>query len=145
MKNKEILKWRLSKLPSSEEVLSLVKDGVITKEEAREILFTTSSEGERDEDSLKAEIKFLRELVAKLSNNQQTRIIEVIKEVEKPYYRWDWHQPYMYYCSGTSGQTYALGAQATGATALTASAESFPINAGLASTGSRDFTNIKTF
>ena len=92
------LKWRLGKLPTPMEVTSLVNDKLITKEEAREILFTEESKTERDEKSLEEEIKFLRELVEKLSDNKQDRIIEVIKTVQVPYIQYPWYQPYQYWC-----------------------------------------------
>lgn len=88
------LVWRLGKLPSPDEVRELVKDKIITQEEAREILFSSETEEERDKKSLEDEIKFLRELVSKLSNNQTTRIIETIKEVETPYRKIHWFKPY---------------------------------------------------
>ena len=75
------LKWRLSSLPTPDEVRALVIDEVITKDEAREILFSSETEQERDKKSLEAEIKFLRELVEKLSNQQSTKIIETIKYI----------------------------------------------------------------
>ena len=95
------LKWRLSSLPTPDEVRALVIDEVITKDEAREILFSSETEQERDKKSLEAEIKFLRELVEKLSNQQSTKIIETIKYIESPYRRWDWYKPYEIWCSST--------------------------------------------
>ena len=82
MKN---LKWRLSKLPTVEELLQLVKDKVITQEEAKEILFSSETQEDRDKDSLKEEIKFLKQVVENLSRNNSARIVEVIREVEKPW------------------------------------------------------------
>lgn len=131
MTKKEILKWRLSKLPSSEEVLALVKDGVITKDEAREILFSTELPEERDEKSLKAEIKFLREVIERLSNNQQTRVIEVVREAWKPYYQQPWCQPYVIYCS-SGGGSIMTASTASAAGQITAS-------------NNLGFSNIKTF
>lgn len=90
------MKWRLSKLPTPDEIRELVKDKIITQEEARQILFDHVEAG--NEQALKDEIKFLRTLVDKLSQNR-TQIIETIKEVEKPYYRFDWYQPYHTYCN----------------------------------------------
>ena len=104
------LKWRLGKLPTSDEVLKLVNDKIITKEEAREILFNEEEQMEVSEESLKSEIKFLRELVDKLSDKSQ--IIETIKYIEKPYYNNNWYQPYQVWCgsalttSGSSGKAY---------------------------------------
>ena len=97
--------WRLKEQPSSESLRELVKDGILTKEEAREILFSSQTEEDRDKKSLESEIKFLRELVEKLSNRSSTRIVEVIKEVEVPWRRWDWYRPYQIWCSGTTDLT----------------------------------------
>ena len=91
------LVWRLGKLPSPDEVRELVKDKIITQEEAREILFSQETEEDRDKGSLKEEIKFLRELVQKLSN--RSTIIETIKYIEKPYTNLGWYQPYVYVLS----------------------------------------------
>jgi len=98
---KEILKWRLSKLPTADEVITLIGAKIITQEEAREVLFNTETEEDRDKKSLESEIKFLRELVEKLSNDR-TRIIEVIKEIKTPYYNHPWYYPYSHWCSVTS-------------------------------------------
>lgn len=89
MKN---LVWRLSKLPSADELRELVKDKIITQEEARQILFKTEEVEDRDAESLKEEIKFLRELVEKLSN--RSGIVEVIKEIRTPYVVRPWYTPY---------------------------------------------------
>lgn len=90
--------WRLSKLPTAEELRELVKDKIITQEEAREILFSEQEEKDRDAESLKSEIKFLRELVAKLSENR-SQIITTIKEIEVPVYRrYPWYQSYTTWC-----------------------------------------------
>lgn len=138
---KETLKWRLTKLPTSEEVSKLVNDKIISKEEGREILFSTESEEERDEKSLKSEIKFLRDVIEKLSSNQTTRIVEVIKEVQKPYYRYDWYQPYMYYCtSGVSSGLITTNASAGTAT-YTMAGNAPTSNIG----GEGAFSAIKTF
>ena len=87
------LKWRLSEKPTPQSVVDLVNTGIITKEEAKEILFNQETEESRDQESLKAEIKFLRELVEKLSEGR-TQIVETIKYIERPYVRHDWYKPY---------------------------------------------------
>ncbi len=104
---KKQLVWRLGKLPTPAEVSELVKDKIITQEEAKEILFSSEDEIVRDKKNLESEIKFLRELVDKLSSGNTTRIVEVIREVEKPYYKWEWYQPYVIW--STSNQTIATG------------------------------------
>jgi hypothetical protein len=86
--------WRLKEQPTSENLRELVKDKILTNDEAREILFSSQEETERDKKSLEDEIKFLRELVEKLSQNK-SQIIEVIKEIRVPYYKDYWFQPYI--------------------------------------------------
>ena len=102
------LKWRLSKLPTVEELLQLVKDKVITQEEAKEVLFSSETEEDRDKDSLKEEIKFLKQVVENLSRNNSARIVEIIREVEKPWKPYPWYQPYQAWC-GTGDSIYMSG------------------------------------
>lgn len=90
------LNWRLGKLPSPDEVRELVKDKIITQDEAREILFSEQEETERDIKSLESEIKFLRELVDKLSKNSST-IVETIRYIEEPYVKYPWYGQYQYW------------------------------------------------
>ena len=108
MKNK--LVWRLGKLPSTEELRELVKDKIITQEEAREILFSSETEEDRDKKSLELEIKFLKEIITKLSETKN-QIVEVIKYVEKPYY---YNQPWYgstvtYLCGSLNDATTSGG------------------------------------
>lgn len=88
------LKWRLSKLPTVDELLKLVNDKIITQEEAKEILFNKETENERDNESLKSEIKFLREIIDNLSKNNKTTVVEVIKEYRPLWSGYNWYQPY---------------------------------------------------
>ena len=93
------LSWRLSKLPTVEELQQLVKDEIITKEEAREVLF--SDRELEDVKSLKQEIKFLKKLTEKLADSPD-KIIETIRYIEKPYFERHWYRPYDTWCSNTS-------------------------------------------
>lgn len=93
------LKWRLDSRPTVEELLQLVEKEIISKEDAKQILV---SEESRDLKSMQDEIKFLREMVEKLSNSQHSRIVEIIREVEKPYQKRPWYQPYDIWCSATN-------------------------------------------
>lgn len=153
MASKTKLKWRLAERPTPEEVRGLLKDEVITKEEAREILFSLETEEDRSKKSLQDEIKFLRELVAKLSTNRSV-IIETIREVEKPWKRYDWYQPYYMYATN-AGTTQANTVYAMNATAgsLTSTASNLSqlstgsnqLQASLQAAGPSEFTDIKTF
>lgn len=100
----KIIKWRLKELPSAQMLKELVADKLITKDEAREIMFSLEEEG-RDKKSLEQEIKFLRELVDKLSARSQ--IVEIIREIRSPYQQYSWYSPYYQWCSSeTSGTSY---------------------------------------
>lgn len=116
------IKWRLNQLPTPEELRDLVKDKIITQDEAREILFTEETKEDRDVATLEEEIKFLKQLVNKLSEGRVTKIVETIREVEKPYRHWGWYQPYLTFTSGSSiltTGTYTTNATTTGSTSLT--------------------------
>lgn len=97
------IKWRLAERPTPSEISLLVEKELLTKDEAREILFSQETEEDRDKKSLESEIKFLRELVEKLSKNNNSTIVETIRYIEKPYYPQPWFQPYATWCSNTSG------------------------------------------
>jgi len=86
--------WRLKEQPTSESLQGLVSTGLLTKDEAREILFNLQEEGERDIKSLEEEIKFLRDIIDKLSRNNYSGTITIIKEIEKPYSQRPWYGPY---------------------------------------------------
>jgi hypothetical protein len=126
--------WRLSKLPTPDELRELVKDKIVTQEEAREILFNQEEESERDEASLKSEIKFLRELIDKLTKDQN-RVVEIIREVERPYIKWHWYQPYQNWGDSIVLCNGQITVSSSNGTYLTASSTS----------GNYAFTAIKTF
>ena len=139
------LKWRLGKLPTPLEVQGLVNDKIITKEEAREILFNQETEEDSAKlDSLKSEIKFLRELVEKLTAHSSSRIIEVIKEVYRPYEHWPWYRPYYTWCSNAGSQDLSAGTGTVtyAATNLVAGTSGGSNTITLAD---NSFTKIKTF
>lgn len=142
--------WRLANRPTSEDVVKLLSSGIINKEEAKEILFNFEEEGERGEKSLESEIKFLRELVEKLSKGSTTQIVEVIREIQVPYIRYPWYQPYVVWCSSSGvGGRYAYTSTGTAGIVgnnvggLTSTAGSTNISIQPASGGK--FSAIKTF
>lgn len=69
-KNEKTLNWRLSELPTAGEVAELVDSGVITKEEAREILFSEASSSDEKVKALEEQLEFLQGLVKTLSENR---------------------------------------------------------------------------
>src|SRR3990167_2778707 len=106
MKNKLI--WRLKELPTPETLEKLVESGILSKDEAREILFSSETEEDRDKKSLESEIKFLRELVEKLA--KRSEITTTIREVSPHYCHNYWYKPYEVWCGTTttltSGSSY---------------------------------------
>lgn len=137
------LKWRLGKLPSPYEVQELVKDKIITQEEARDILFNTETDEERDKDSLKDEIKFLREVIENLSKNNKTQTVEVLKYVY-PSYNYPWVQPYAIWCGGTSPNHYSLGSVLSSNIAVNTTDGSSILSATNANNDTA-FTSVQTF
>lgn len=131
------LNWRLSKLPTPDEVRELVKDKIITQDEAREILFKTEDQQDRDKESLQSEVKFLRELVDKLANHSSYKIVEVIKEVYRPYQTWPWYGTYITWSSGVQNLDSSSGR------GLTVDNTTDGSNSILLASNS--FTDIKTF
>ena len=121
--------WRLSSLPSVVELRELVKDKIITQEEAREILFSSENQEDRDKKSLESEIKFLRELVEKLSQNKG-QIVKIIREVETPWREYSWYPSYVTWCSTDN---------TSGSVTLSAGADGYNY------TSASNFSNIKTF
>lgn len=138
------LKWRLSKLPTSEEVRDLVKDKIITLEEAKEILFSSETEEERDKDSLKEEIKFLRELVEKLSDKKS--ITETVKVIEHHYNQYPWYQPYYYWttCGGSSLVAGNCTAGSSGTTYLNSGIATNSVST-YCTSNDENFSQINTF
>lgn len=110
------IKWRLGTLPTPDEVALLLEKDVLTKDEAREILFSQETEEDKKVKELEAEIKFLKSLIEKLSVSRST-IVETIRYIEKPYNQYGWWNPYQVYCgttsslntTGVAGSTNAIG------------------------------------
>lgn len=78
---KKELKWRLRELPSGGEVAQLVEQEVITKEEAKDLLFNESKSND-DVEQLKKQIDFLEGLVKELSKNR-TQTVYVDRYIDR--------------------------------------------------------------
>lgn len=139
------LKWRLTRLPTPDELRELVKDKIITQDEAREILFDKTTEEDRDAESLKSEIKFLRELVQSLSKGR-SEIVTTIYRYEKVYNRYPWWTSYQVWCSPAGVSTHSAGLPQANYTIGTLSGNVASINAQLNSANDMAaFSSIKTF
>ena len=106
------LKWRLGKLPTVEELQTLVKDKIITNEEARQILFNEEEITERSIDSYKEEIKFLKEIIDKLGEPKVVR--EYITRYIPHYIQQPFYQPYFYYAGSLGSGTTVLCGNSSG-------------------------------
>lgn len=144
------IKWRLQHLPDPEEVKDLFTTGLLTKEEAREILFSLETEEERTKKSLQDEIKFLRSVIQKLST--PSVIIQTIREVQKPYSGLPWYAPYQQYLvaggggGGSSLSHQAISQSGTNAVySLTAGTGTTLTSTSTSTPASPDFTSINTF
>lgn len=155
MTTKTKIKWRLANRPTAAEVTDLLKAELLTKDEAREILFSLETEEDRNIESLQEEIKFLRGLVDKLGSRHD--IVTYIPQVLTPnYQKYPFYQPYQIYCStaGAGGSTtnaiYTSGTGGSGSIAYLANGTSNTSStAGLtmkySTTANDPFTSIKTF
>jgi len=147
MTKKIKLNWRLKSLPTVDELQKLVDCKLITQEEAREILFTKEEYEERDSKSLKEEIKFLRELIEKLSNNRNDTIT-YIEAVSKPYYKYGWYGAYDTWCSGTVNNTIgndSMNISGSGSTGCLITTPNGDVNLITSSIDITAFNAIKTF
>jgi len=109
---KTTINWRLKEQPTSESLRDLVKDNLLSKEEARQILFSEIEKDGRDKKSLEEEIKFLRTLVQKLSESKQDTV-KTIRIIEDKWSSNPWFKPYQVWCAEdiiyNSGGTYNTG------------------------------------
>lgn len=131
--------WRLANRPTPQEVIDLKTAGLLTHDEAREILISQEEQEDRDKKSLQEEIKFLRSLVQNLANNRY-QIVNALGNISTPNLpSQPWYVPYQQWMnlSDTSTQTNAVYTM-SGATS-----EPFAITYSTAPM--QDFTEIKTF
>lgn len=90
---KKELKWRLSDLPTASEVADLVEQEIITKDEAREILFNEQEpeKSSKEVKALKEQIKFLNQVIEAISQ-RRSEVITVYSTFY-PYWYWPSRQP----------------------------------------------------
>lgn len=140
------IKWRLANRPSPHELLDLVTGGLLTKEQAQEILFSLETDEDRDKISLQEEIKFLRNLVQSMATKRT--IVENIYKVNDPHIATrSWYNPYQTWCmSVDTAQADSGLAYAYTTTGNTSGAIYTSTAGGMISTDSApDFTSVKTF
>lgn len=151
------IKWRLGLLPTPDEVGMLTREGIITKDEAREILISHETEEDRDKKSLQEEIKFLRQLVQNISGNPSI-IYRTIERIQQPYLTQPWYPAYQAYCSSAttanlsnsiltasgSGSSQAIYTASAGSSS-SANTVSLTGSGTTAQSSSPSFTTIKTF
>lgn len=138
----ENLKWRLSKLPTVEELTLLEEKKILTKEEVKKILF--NNETETDKKSLESEIEFLRKVINNLSDRESIRtvVIQYLPNyITQPFY-----QPY-YYWASPNAVNCSVDAYTTGYCGTTTLTTATNCDTGSYTTinMSDNFTDIKTF
>lgn len=102
------LKWRLQERPTADNVTKLVTAGIISAEQARQIILDEVDIDPVTLEDLQTEVKLLRKMVLELSNNKTAPIIHIIeKEVERMPYKKEpyWFTDYTMWCSTNSGDT----------------------------------------
>lgn len=139
MKKNTKLVWRLGKLPTPDELRELVKDKIITQEEAREILF---DQEDGDTKSLKEEIKFLRQVVQDMGASKYTT---VIRDYYPKFNNHGWYQPYYNTCSGVTNAIASSDLNTSGINLINAQANSVVTSFGSGTVSLTDITKIKTF
>jgi hypothetical protein len=88
-KNEKTLSWRLAELPTAGEVAELVDSEVITKEEAREILFKQSSSTDEKVKALEEQLEFLQGLVKTLAQSKSSNtFIPYTRTITTPAVYW---------------------------------------------------------
>jgi hypothetical protein len=91
---KKNLTWKLNELPNAGELADLVDSGVISKEEARDIMFGNAESDKDKIEALEKLVEFLQGLVKDLTKNKQTfvpfeRTIYVDRSI-RPYFDRYW-------------------------------------------------------
>ena len=120
MKSQTNLVWRLTKLPTAEELKTLVDAKILTPEEVKQMLVRVEDVDEeekkidRDElKELKEEMAVLRKLVLEISARTPSTITIIEREIErwKPWrypQPW-WTEPYYHLCSSLSDDKSSIG------------------------------------
>ena len=105
MTKKIELVWRLKNRPTVNEITDLKRDELITKEEARDLLFNSDQkDSEIEVKALKEQIKFLQDTVDKLINKlNSTGSPWVFQHTYTPYY------PTRYWSTATTGTAINAG------------------------------------
>jgi hypothetical protein len=101
--------WRLSSLPTVEDLKTAIEAGIITKEEAKDMLLREEEDVPKDSlKEVKDELKLLRELVLAGIGEKEVKIIE-------RHYHDSWHRlPYFpswgtMYCSTANNTNLTSG------------------------------------
>jgi hypothetical protein len=118
-KTTKSLKWRLKEAPTSEALGHLLAAGILTKEEARQIILDDGTVEPSDLETIKGELALLRQIVLDLSSRSPQTVIKIIeREVDRwPNYQPHFYNPYTVWCSSN-----ALGGSITVASGSLANA-----------------------
>lgn len=99
------LVWRLQEKPTTEDITRLIEAGVITKQEAKDVFFREEEKPKKatpsELDSVREEMKLLRELVLEIGKHQPTWVFPYVIEKVKYVPTSPWVQPYIHWCGAT--------------------------------------------
>jgi len=82
------LNWRLKELPTANEIASLVEREVITKLEARDMLFSVVEKNDKQVEALKEQIEFMDTMITKLMNQKSFNPINLTHTPVYPIHYW---------------------------------------------------------
>lgn len=116
------LVWKLKELPSAEGVSKLVEQGVLEKEEAREILFKETTEDTDEVKALKEMVQTMKEMVDDLLKRPNVQLVPYTKVVEVPRrYKPYWEENWICTTSGSGGLSINSTSGSSGNTTYTMS------------------------
>lgn len=125
------LTWKLSELPSAGEIASLVDSEVITKEEARDIMFGNPESDKEKLEALEKLVDFLQGLIKDLTKNKVAimpyeRTVYIDRHI-RPYWDRYWGSTEKVLCnSGLTVSGRTTGSLTTTARSVTLASTSVP-------------------
>lgn len=101
------MNWRLPELPTGDEVASLVEQGVITTQEARDIILKSSEEKDTETQvkALQEQVEFLQGLVDKLASKSPTWTYTYANKIPTTYWYNSGYSPVLSQVSQTDSNS----------------------------------------
>ena len=89
----KVLKWRLKNQPTAEELVRLVENDILTKDEAREILVRDINVSSSDVDEIKKQVIVLHKIIKTIVEDKPVMLDNIRKQIsenvkESKFQRW---------------------------------------------------------